>query len=234
MTVEERVAALRAAATGGDAEAAGQLGRLYCLLAADPDTGDPADELSPAEPWLRRCLDARPGDSLAAVLLASRLTGLAALAAESDDDEHEAELIAQALELHRRALATDPTNAAARAGLGELDDDHGGYAYYLVEVDAGNGSILATESLVATDPDELRWAMDMWLELIGHSAGTFEVTTHDGDRPSRSVLVRHDGERADWGTAPLPALTGEPLPPGHPVRGGDGSTCPYGYGFRFD
>ncbi len=75
-TMDEKVAAVRAAAEAGQPDAARELGRLLCLLS--DDAAEEATEFTglaawPAERWLRVALGARPDDLLTAVLLAGLL-----------------------------------------------------------------------------------------------------------------------------------------------------------------
>ena len=74
MGMRDKVAALRTAATAGDAGAACELGRLLCLVPADPDDpADPEPEYDgmptwPGERWLRAAMAGRPEDVTAKTL----------------------------------------------------------------------------------------------------------------------------------------------------------------------
>jgi hypothetical protein len=249
MDIDARLTSLRVAASAGDVDAARELGRLLSLLPADPGF----DQLSEpqrvhVEPWLRQVLSSRPDDPVAILLLAGRLS-VDALQAEALDTEEDADaLLDEARALYQRLLDADPTGPhapAARLGLAELRDmtgDEGDadeptgeesspvFSFYLVEAQAGSGSVVADESLVATDPDELRWACDFWLRMVEAGEGwppdglTLTVHTDAGT----TTTVELSG-KVDWSEVPLAPLPGRPLPAGWPARTGSGTLVHYGY-----
>lgn len=253
MTIDDDMAALRSAATSGDPDAARDLGRLLCLVPADPadpadsDRGDDTENCHPGESWLRRTLAARPDDTSAAILLATRLA--LQLSQQVAVGEEEPELRDEAVTLYRRVLGREPDHHGARIGLAELrelyeeTDDPADdadcpespqpYGFYLIETDTGSGSVNYHESLVVTDPDELRWACDRWLDVnypepeyrpfplaLEVWSGTVRLSTVD--------LVHSEGT-IDWAAVTVPPLPGPPLPVGCPMRTSDGLVRHYGY-----
>lgn len=145
-------------------------------------------------------------------------------------------------------LEAEPDNPAARAGAAALNawaDDTGApedkeppFSYYELIMEAGSGSFDHTERVVATHPDEVRWACS-WLvapvlaeveeppygvdlTLFTYSAGRFDGTIDLGKHLNA-------GGTFDWDAVEIPPLTGEPLPAGHPVGIGHyGYSCDWG------
>jgi hypothetical protein len=173
---------LHADAAAGDPQAAGELGRLLCLLPQDGSLTAwtwLAPEW-PAEPWLRAALASRPDDIDAAALLAGLLTqrfetGLQVH--DGDPDSAITALQAEATALYSRILGRDPDNATAQAGLAAIQDllesvdeptddlpadttSVPRYSFYCATWSAYSGSVGWVSLLVATDPREFRWAFD--------------------------------------------------------------------------
>jgi hypothetical protein len=256
---EETITGLRAVATAGDPDAARELGRLLCMLRTDSREQSVDGEFRsawPEEPWLRAALRARPDDQLAAVLLAGRLVQQIAYwridddhaTAHGEDDHTRARRRDEAHVLYARVLEAEPGNPAARAGAaalnawaddtGALEDKEPPFSYYELNMEAGSGSFSHSERVVATDPDEVRWACS-WLvapvvaevgeppygvdlHLFTYSAGRFDGTIDLGEHFTADGTL-------DWGAVEIPPLTGEPLPVGHPVGLGHyGYSCDWG------
>ncbi|MGV9351205.1 hypothetical protein ACWDSD_42125 [Streptomyces spiralis] len=249
---DETIKRLRAAATAGDPDAARELGRLLCMLRSDSleHLMDPGFLLTwPEERWLRAALRARPDDRLASVLLAGRLVQQINFWKIDDDnanahgeDEHTlARRRDEAHALYTQTLKAVPDDPAARAGIAALiawagDTDipeDPPFSYYDLTLDMGYGSYSHSETVVTTDPDEVRWACP-WLlapvvaEVKEPPFGV-ELTLFiysDGRCDSVIRLDEHlqaDGTLA-WDSVEIPPLNGEPLPAGHPV-----GTLHYGY-----
>ncbi|MEV0390979.1 hypothetical protein [Nonomuraea sp. NPDC050643] len=255
---EETITRLRAAATGGDPDAARELGRLLCLLRTDSlEVAGDGDFLAtwPEEPWLRAALRARPDDRLAAVLLAGRLVQQIAFwridddhaAEHGEDDRTLARRRDEAQALYARVLEAEPGHSVARAGVAALNawaDDDGApakepsFSYYELDMTAGSGSYVHSERVVATDPDEVRWACSWLVAPMVAEVGEppygvdLHLFTYAGGRCDGIVDL---GERftadgtLDWDAVEIPPLTGEPLPVGHPVGFGHyGYSCDWG------
>jgi hypothetical protein len=255
---EETITRLRIATAAGDPDAARELGRLLCMLRTDSPVDAMDDDFLatwPEEPLLRAALRARPDDQLAAVLLAGRLVQQIAFwqidddhaMAHGEDDDTLARRHDEAHALYASVLKTDPGNAAARAGVATLNaraDDTGAleeeppFSYYELIMEAGSGSFSHSEHVVATDPDEVRWACS-WLvapmvaQTVEPPFGVdLDLFTYSNGRLGSVVhLGRHfhaDGT-LDWDAVEIPPLTGDPLPVGHRVGIGHyGYFCDWG------
>ncbi|MBO2454253.1 hypothetical protein J4573_44705 [Actinomadura barringtoniae] len=230
---------LRGDADAGDLDAALELGRLLCLLPFDPVEGP--QHSRPEERWLRTVVGARPEDRLAANLLAGCLTRQINYVRDSRPGDRDA-LTSRRLEaerLYARVLEAHPDDPTARAGLARLDNlftndlptaPAGEHGYYLAECEFVSGSGGTIISFVHADAAELRWALDLWLQLVGDEMGdgedgglgtdSFTLTTIAGGRAVDTLdLDAHmDGLRIDWGTLSIPPVPAPPLPPGHPGR----------------
>ncbi|MGA8112186.1 MAG: hypothetical protein WCA46_00835 [Actinocatenispora sp.] len=235
---DERVEELHAAARAGNPDAAREYGRLRLLV--------PTEEL---EPWLRKASTRRPKDLTAANLLAGSLVGEIDYMVSDFDYEpgNPPDAIATgraaAEDLYARVLAADPGNSTATAGLAalrELLDRDGtqrlpeqtGHSWYVVDRETASGSVVCLERLVVAEPAELRWACDRWAgiheEWWGEAYLTLR-TVQAGAEVDRIDLTAHVHEGlTDWSTVTIPPLTGDPLPPGHPVRIAD-RIAHYGY-----
>lgn len=116
---------LHADAVAGDPRAAGELGRLLCLL---PDGRLPWSWLAPessAETWLRAALASRPDDIDAAALLAGLLTQRFEEAIHERDGDADAATTAlqdEATALYAGIMGRDPDNPTAKAGLAAIQD----------------------------------------------------------------------------------------------------------------
>lgn len=158
-----------------------------------------------------------------------------------EDEETLERREAEARALYERVLADDPDDPTARVGLATLvawahdgEDNTGGdvldaeppYWFYSVELGMGSGSFNHSETVITTDLDEARWALarllapvlaevggpplGVELHLFVHGNGEVQEVVRLDDHLDR------DG-RVDWDAVTVPPLTGEPLPPGHPV-----------------
>jgi hypothetical protein len=156
----------------------------------------------------------------------------------SDDDEFEQaqrdreRLRTEARRLYEGVLRADPAHPAARSGLAALEGSPFSvpYSHYLVEGDMWSGSVGCREQLVVGDIDELRWACGEWASTAGLEGRHLSVYA-SGERlnhTSLQPLVPLGDGSLDWSMIPVPALPGEPLPHGHPVRL-DGHTALYGW-----
>ncbi len=240
MTIDdERLTRLRTAATAGEAGAAFALGRLLCLTATGP--ADAPEDIEgpgqnwPEEPWLRAALDSRPGHVPAMTLLAGRLVQ------QIDFWQNMCELNPEAAEaygedettLARRRTEADALLARAAAA-GPEHHPAGPYGCYVLDDTGWSGSTAHGATLVASRPEELRWACDQWFSVVGGCglSGAPTLTTYaHGERTSVIHLAAHFDRTVDWDTVPLPPLTGEELPAGLPVPG---SGLPYGFAARVD
>lgn len=238
MIFSERVAALREAAKDGAAGAAREYGRLLCLL---PDAAVVEDEpVWAGEPWLRAAVAANPDDVLARALLGSLLVtqiaawrNIADIAPDVDEEEIEAANTRrreEAEELFGGVLRADPeapTPKACLAALAEVFDEGDypegedgafPYDYHLVQTELWSGSVCTTIQLVVTDPEELRWACDYWLENHDDLVGPLTLTSYShGEEIGAVALVDGSAEIVDWDAVAIPPLAGVPLPPGHPA-----------------
>ncbi|GAA2669872.1 tetratricopeptide repeat protein [Nonomuraea recticatena] len=236
--ISERVAALRAMAHDGEAEAAREYGRLMGLL---PDAALAEDEpVWAGEPWLRAAVAARPDDTLARTLLGSLLVtqiatwrNIAAIAPDADEGEIEAANTRrreEAEELLGGVLQVDPEAPTPKAclaalaevfGEGDYPEDEDGlfpYDYHLVQTELWSGSVCTTLRLVITDPEELRWACDYWLANHDDLVGPLTLTSYSrGEEIGAMALVEGSARTVDWEAVTIPPLTGVPLPPGHPA-----------------
>ncbi|GLY72772.1 hypothetical protein [Actinoallomurus iriomotensis] len=240
---------LHADAAAGDPRAAGELGRLLCLLPQDGSLTAwswLAPEW-PAEPWLRAALASRPDDIDSAALLAGLLTQRFETGLQVHDGDSDTALQDEATALYSRILGRDPDNATAKAGLAAIQDllepagttPVSGYGFYCATWSAHSGSAGWVSLLVATDPREFRWAFDRQLRcgLDGDDDPAVffadtepAITVYRSGEPTRLIrLERHLGRSAErpveWSEFTLPSLTGDLLPVGHPaqVRLGHGS-----------
>lgn len=264
-SIEDRVAALRTAAGAGDPDAALELGRLLCLLPLDPadPAAESVDDENyttqwPGVPWLRASLAARPGDVSAATLLAGQLVRQVdhwmnllevnpGYAAETADGDHTAaDRAREAHALYSRVLDSVPSHPVASAGLMELDaltrrsaaarDASQDYDYYLAQMADTSGSVSYTQSLVTTDPDELRWACDRWMEIVGGPSTVgfqaFALSVFSRGQEVHTIdLGPHTARSIDWDAFAVPPLAGPLLPSGHPAQGGQAH---YGYSARVE
>ncbi|WP_067813180.1 hypothetical protein [Actinomadura kijaniata] len=245
-TSPETLAALRNAAEGGDADAARELGRLLSLVRVAPED-DPHDpdvvQSWPEERWLRMALRARPGDTLAATLLAGRLVQQIGFwridpdiaADHGEDDTTLARRRDEARGLYARVLASRPDDPAAKAGLAVLEasfDDSGElpgfpvpYSYYELRLDLMSGSFSHAEIVVVTGIDDLRWAYDNMLRPFDDDTlpGDPVLETYTDGEPADLLVLK---DRVALDDVAIPPLTGTPLPPGHPVQEG---LAHYGY-----
>ncbi|WP_157419717.1 hypothetical protein [Actinomadura kijaniata] len=237
MIFSERVAALRTAAQDGDGEAAREYGRLLGLLPSVV-VGEEEPVWS-GEPWLRAAVAARPGDALARTLLGSLLVTQVAewrniieIAPDVDVAAIEAANARrreEAVELLGGVLRDDPEAPTPKACLAALAEVSGGgdypeeesgvfpYDYHRVRTELWSGSVCTTVQLVVTDPDELRWACDSWLdhEVL---AGALTLTSYSrGERIGTAALPEGPTGTVDWEAVTIPPLPGVPLPPGHPA-----------------
>jgi hypothetical protein len=176
---------LHADAAAGDSRAAGELGRLLCLLPQDGAVlpWSWAAPEWPAEPWLRAALATRPDDIAAAALLAGLLTQRFETGRQDHDGDPGAAITAlqdEATALYSRIMGRDPDNRTAKAGLAAIQDilssfdepaddlpahttPAPGYSFYCATWSAYSGSAGWVGFLVATDPGEFRWAFDLQL-----------------------------------------------------------------------
>lgn len=240
MIFSERVAALRAGAQSGDAEAAREYGRLLGLL---PEAFVGSDEpVWPGEPWLRAAVAARPDDMPARTLLGGLLLtqiatwrNIAAVAPDVDEDEIEDANMRrreEAEELLGSVLLKDPEAPAPKACLaalaevfeeGDYPDGGGGpfpYDYHLVQTELWSGSVCSELRLVVTDPEELRWACDRWMEMGSHDVlvDSLTLTSYSrGEEIGAATLAKGPVGAIDWAAVTIPPLAGVPLPPGHPA-----------------
>lgn len=248
---DESFETLRAAATAGDPDAARELGRLLCMLRSDLDHVTNPDFLPtwPEERWLRATLRARPDDRLAGLLLAGRLVqqinywtiDADNANAYGEDERTLARRRDEAHALYTQALAAVPDDATARAGLATLNAWAGDadlpndppFSYYEVTLETGSGSYGHSESVVASHPDEVRWAaprllapvvaavpeppFGVELTLLVHSDGRCECVVRLDEHLAADGTPR-------WDIIEIPPLDGDPLPVGHPV-----GTRHYGY-----
>ncbi|MFC4912006.1 hypothetical protein [Actinomadura gamaensis] len=247
---DARLDTLRAGAEAGDLDAALELGRLLCLLPVDPADLDRAGGLQQSwseERRLRTVAGARPGDRLAANLLAGCLTRQIHHLRDTRPGDRDA-LTSRRLEAERlyvHVLAAHPDDPTARAGLARLGNlfsnelptaPPGEYGYYLAECALVSGSGGTVVTFVHADADELRWALDLWLRLLGEEMGEdpelddgdaaglgadgFTLTTVVGGRALDTLdLEAHMVDRRiDWDALSVPPLSAPPLPPGHPGR----------------
>ncbi|WP_020575835.1 hypothetical protein [Actinopolymorpha alba] len=241
---DETITRLETAATTGDARAARELGRLLSLTATNPLDHSLEEEgpTWPEERWLRAALKAYPDDVETLILLTGRLAqqvshGENGLELNPDgvgdrgEDEGPVERIrAEARELFAQIGAAGPggdakaglQELAIRLGVSEKPPVQNAYSFYLLKDEAGSGSMLYLVSIVASDPDEIRWACDAWLRL---SVGGFDespvlVTYVDGAVVSSIDLGPYLTDHAvDWSAVAVPELTGTRLPAGLPVPG---------------
>ncbi|MFH8678345.1 hypothetical protein [Streptomyces lydicus] len=208
----------------------------------------------PEEPWLRAVLRTRPRDVPAMTLLAGRLaqqidywrnmTELNPSDAEEfgEDDTTIGRRRAEAADLLARIRAADPERHLTGPGTAELaaalelpvppgetaagpSRDGGGHSCYVLEDDAWSGSVVHRTTIVASRPDELRWACDQWFRLTDGCglSGSATLTGYAyGERVGVVELAGHFGDTGmAWDDCALPDLPGEPLPPGLPVPGQD-------------
>ncbi|GAB3464724.1 hypothetical protein GCM10027570_52760 [Streptomonospora sediminis] len=237
---------LETAAAAGDSRAARELGRLLSLTATNPLA--PSLEEGPTWPeerWLRAAVQAHPDDIEALTLLAGRLVqqvshGENGLdpdphgAADSGADEAAGPVErrrAEAQELLARIRAVGPGGAAeaglqelaVRLGMSEEPPAENGYSFHLLTDEVGSGSMLYLATIVASDPDEFRWACDTWRslsEVTGFDEPPVLVTYVDGAVVSSICLGPClTGHGVDWSAVTVPELTGTRLPAGLPVPG---------------
>ncbi|MFG2548321.1 tetratricopeptide repeat protein [Streptomyces sp. NPDC048581] len=248
---DEKITRLETAATAGDARAARELGRLLSLTVTD----DPeADQTWPEERWLRAALKADPHDVEPLMLLTGRLAqqvsywenGLEMnpdMVGECGEDEGTVERRrTEAQELYARIRAIGP-GVDAEAGLDELavllglsdkPPAEDTYSFYLLEDEVWSGSVVHAAIIVASDPDEIRWACDRWLALSdGGFGGPPTLLTYvDGSEVSSIDLGEHSTDGVmGWATVAVPELTGTRLPSGLPVPGRD---LYYGFSARVE
>lgn len=252
---DETIEMLRAAATAGDPDAARELGRLLCMLRSDSleQHMNPDFVLTwPEEQWLRAALRARPDDRLAALLLAGRLVQQISYwkidednaNANGEDERTLARRRDEAHALYTQTLKAHPDDPAARAGIATLNmwandadmPEVPPFSYYELSLDMVSGSFSHTETVVTSDPDEVRWACSWLLALL--LAEVQEPVQEPPFGVDLTLFVysngRHDGiirldehltaDGVGWDDVEIPPLEGEPLPAGHPV-----GTLHYGY-----
>lgn len=255
---------LRTAATVGDTQAAYELARLLCLTAADPadSSADFAVQTWPEEPWLRAVLSTRPLAVPAMTLLVGRLIqqidhwqnmlDLNPGAAEEygEDETTIRRRQIEAEELFARIGAADPENHLTGPGPAEwaeligLPADSRGtvaahhheaaYSFYVLDDTAYGGSVAHCATIVATCPDELRWACDQWNSVVegcGMSGEPTLTTYTHGEEASVINLADYFDQAIEWDAFTLPPLVGIPLPAGLPVPG---RGLHYGFATRVD
>ncbi|MGW0735607.1 tetratricopeptide repeat protein [Streptomyces sp. NPDC002851] len=160
---------------------------------------------------------------------------------------------AEAEELFTRIRAADPENHVTGSGLAELAElaeliglpcesreivaEHhheAAYSFYVLDDTAYSGSVAHCATIVATRPDELRWACDQWISVVeGCGMGgepTLTTYTH-GEETSVINLADYFDQAIEWDAFTLPPLGGEELPAGLPVPG---RGLHYGFAGRVD
>ncbi len=185
-----------------------------------------------------------------------------------------AERFDEALDLYVRVLRGDPDNPAAKAGLvglrivvgaygervfdryserdqrivgqiGDVSEIRCGYSFYCLDASVYSGSAGVVARLIATDPDELRWAGNRLLGVVpwddpGVPWDDVELTVHSHGTPANSIglnkyFTPDAVELLDWDAIRVTPLTGELLPMGHPVQIGRGRwVSHYGMGLHHD